>query len=212
MGVTRNRRPLLVLLTAAAVAFGAAACGPKAGEPTANATTLPATPSATVTTDPTVSPTPTSTATQPPQFTTDGAGPYRLGRTKDQLQAAGLDQVAPAEECPANTSARGTGVWQDVYLYFRPDGKLYLLRNRSLSIPTPSGVYLGTTREQLKTIYASLVVSELSHGGTNAVLVQTLAGSGILFELNDNDQVTSMYAASQAFYLRNTFSAGDPFC
>lgn len=211
MGVTRNRT-LIAALAALTLAVGAAGCKVGGPESAANPTTLPTTPPATATSTPTAPATPTSTATLPPQFTTDGAGPYLLGRTKDQLQAAGLDQVGPADQCPANTSARGTGAWHDVYLYFRPDGKLYLLRNRSLSIPTPSGVYLGTTREQIKTIYASLVVTELSQGGTNAVLVQTLAGGGILFELNANDQVTSMYTAGQALYLSTTFTAGEPFC
>jgi hypothetical protein len=212
--VTRYRRPLLAALTLVAAAL-VAACGPLGGtqQPAANPTPWGETPlPRTTTTTATSSPTPTGSTSSAVQFTTGGAGPYQIGKTVTQLQAVGLTDLGPDEGCPNNTSARGASPYQDVYLYFKPDGKLYLLRNRSLSVPTPSGVFLGTTHDQLKTIYAGLVTTELSHNGTNAFLVQTLDGSGILFELNELNQVTSMYTAAQATYLRTSFNAGGPYC
>ena len=56
-----------------------------------------------------------------------------MGKKLTDLQAANqLAEVATgAETCPQNTTARGTGVWTDVRLSFRPDGKLYMAVNRS---------------------------------------------------------------------------------
>ena len=103
----------------------------------------------------------------------DGAGPYKLGATLASLQAANqLAEVAKGTEvCPENTFARGTGVWTDVRLSFRPDGKLYLLVNRSPNIPTPSGAWLGTSLNELKTIYNGIPGQELSQGPGKAYLV-----------------------------------------
>ena len=108
-------------------------------------------------------------------------------------------------------TARGEGVWHDVVLHFRPDGRLYLLENRSQAIPTPSGAYLGTTLDDLKRIYQGLVTQELTRGTTSAFFVQTLGGRGILFQLNANKQVDIMYAGDGTF-LRSTFTVSGNFC
>jgi hypothetical protein len=106
---------------------------------------------------------------------------------------------------------RGTGPWRDVVLHFRPDGRLYLTENRSLALPTPSGAYLGTPLEDLKTIYAGVVNEELSRGSTQAFYVQTFGGRGILFVLNQNKQVDVMYAGDGP-WMRNTFTISDHLC
>jgi hypothetical protein len=156
---------------------------------------------------------PSASAGQLIEFTVDGAGPYLLGSTLTALQAKpGLDEVTTGSPgCPENTFARGTGVWRDVRLSFRKDGKLYLALNRSDSIPTPSGAWLGTTYEDLKKIYAGVMGQDLTRGPNSAYLVQTLSGGGILFELGPDKKVISM-AAADAGYLRSTFTAGTEYC
>jgi len=211
---------VLAPVVIAVTAFGLAACN-KGGPSTSPTSPGSVTASPDVSDDPgpTGNPTPSTSAPQLIEFRTDGAGPYLLGATLTQLQEGqpGLDDVRPLDGCPGNTTARGVGTWRDVQLSFRADGRLYLLVNRSLSIPTPSGAYLGTTLTDrnglkgLKTIYAGLVTYELPQGNPTAFLVQTLAGGGILFELNENEEVTAMYAA-QANYLRNTYTPGAPLC
>ena len=102
------------------------------------------------------------------------------------LQAApGLTNVTTGgQTCPTNTTAQGTGVWKDIQLSFHQDGALYLAVNRSPTIPTPSGAWLGTTLAQLKTIYAKVQTEQLTAGTGKAFLVITLSGRGILFDLN----------------------------
>jgi hypothetical protein len=146
------------------------------------------------------------------EFTVDGAGPYRLGATLAGLEAAGaLDEVTPNGECPGNTTARGTGIWSDIRLSFRSDGKLYLAVNRSPSIPTPSGAWLGTTLTDLKKIYASVTTQDLARGGASAFLVVTLSGRGVLFDLDASKQVIAMIAG-EGSYLRSSYKSGTNFC
>ena len=147
------------------------------------------------------------------EFSTDGAGPYLLGSTLAQLQIKpGVDEIQVGSPgCPKNTFARGTGTYRDVRLSFREDGKLYMVLNRSEAIPTPSGVYLGTTLDDLKRIYANIQTQELTRGTSSAFLVQTLGGGGILFELDPTKKVASM-AAADAGYLRSTYTAGSEYC
>jgi hypothetical protein len=207
---TLNQRivPLLVSVALAVVAAGCSPSTNPSGDPTTPA------PTETDTGDPgaTATPTPTTTPTMLFEFTTDGAGPYRLGLGLTELQSnPGLDQVTPDPDCPGNMTARGAGVWRDVVLHFRPDGRLYLAENRSLALPTPSGAYLGTPLEDLKTIYSGLVTEELTRGSAEAFYVQTFGGRGILFVLNPNKQVDVMYAADGP-WLRNTFSISDKLC
>jgi len=147
------------------------------------------------------------------EFTVDGAGPYQLGATLATLQATpGLDEVtAGGAVCPGNTNARGTGTWRDIRLSFRKDGTLYLAVNRSPSIPTPSGAWLGTTLAQLKSIYVGVSGQELKQGTGTAYLVTTLSGRGILFDLDAKRQVISM-AAGDASYLKASYQGGTDFC
>jgi hypothetical protein len=147
------------------------------------------------------------------EFTVDGAGPYQLGATLAALQAKGsLDQVsAGGDGCPDNTTAHGTGVWKDVQLSFHKDGKLYVLINRSPSVPTPSGAWLGTPLAQLKTIYVGVQGQDLTQGANSAFLVATLSGRGILFELNPSKQVSSM-VAGDANFLSTTYRGGGKYC
>jgi hypothetical protein len=147
------------------------------------------------------------------EFTVDGAGPYQLGATLDELRATpGLDEVkSGGPACAKNTTARGTSTWREVQLSFHEDGELYLAVNRSPSIPTPSGAWLGTPLAQLKKIYASVTAEDLVRGTRHAYLVTTISGRGILFELDAKTMVTAMLAADAA-YLRDTFQGGTGYC
>jgi hypothetical protein len=160
-----------------------------------------------------VSPTVTGSPQDVIEFSVDGAGPYLLGATLSSLQAAGaLDEVTPGgAPCPDSTTARGTGTWADVHLSFHKDGALYLLVNKSPSVPTPSGAWLGTSLAELKRIYAAVTGQELTHGTSHAYLVTTLSGRGILFDLDTANRVTAMTAGDSP-YMRATFQSGSPFC
>jgi hypothetical protein len=83
--------------------------------------------------------------------------------------------------------------------------------NRSPSVPTPSGAWLGTTLAQLKSIYKGVAGQDLARGTTSAYLVTTLSGRGILFELGPGKTVVSM-AAADAGYLKANFVGGTDFC
>lgn len=161
---------------------------------------------------PAASATPSASPAPAVEFTVDGAGPYQLGTVLGDLQSKGLlDEVrANGEICPGNTSARGTGVWKDIRLSFRTDGKLYLATNRSAAIPTPSGAWVGSTLAQLKTIYPTLG-AELSQGPAKAFLVTTISGRGILFDLDPGLKVMAMLAAD-AEYLKDSYLGGTDFC
>jgi hypothetical protein len=192
----------LVLLTAAG-------CGK--GEPTA---APPATPAGSSAPSGSASGTPSAPPSDLVEFSVDGAGPYQVGAALESLKAAGhLDEVtAGGKECPENTTARGTGVWKDVRLSFHKDGKLYLVINRSASIPTPSGAWLGTTLEDLKKIYVGVPGQDLAKGsGGKAYLVTTLSGRGILFDLDPAMKVMSM-TAGEAGFLKSSYEGGTNFC
>jgi hypothetical protein len=201
------------LVMVVATALGATGCNSPAPPPPPGNTTgsTPATNgSGNPSNAPSTSPTPRAQALI--EFTTEGAGPYQLGLTLDQLKAKpGLDEITTGGVCPNNTFARGTGVWRDVRMSFRQDGRLYMLVNRSDQIPTPSGAWLGTTLTDLKKIYAGLTTQELTQGTRTAFLVQTLAGGGILFDLDASKKVLSM-AAADAHFLRMSFNGGTDFC
>lgn len=201
-GMTRRR---LVVLVALVVLAGCGSDDPGAAPP-APSRTASASPAVTASASPTGSPSPST----PVEFTVDGAGPYQLGASLDALRAT-LDEIKTGQApCAQNTTARGTGTWRDVQLSFRADGLLYLMTNRSPSIPTPSGAWLGTPLGQLKKIYANVTGQDLAKGAHRGFLVTTLSGRGILFDLDARTAVTAMYAAD-ASYLRNAFAAG-AFC
>jgi hypothetical protein len=208
--VTRIGRNFVVLVFA--TALGAAGCSSPAPTPPPVASGTTPTTNGTSTASASPSASPTTSAQALIEFSTDGAGPYLLGLTLTQLKAKpGLDEITTGGVCPNNTVARGVGVWRDVRMSFRQDGRLYLVLNRSDQIPTPSGAWLGTTLTELKTIYGGLVNQELTHGTTSAFLVQTLDGGGILFELDATKKVQSMMAGDAAF-LRTSFNGGTNFC
>jgi hypothetical protein len=146
------------------------------------------------------------------QFTVDGAGPYQLGAKLADLQTAGqLDEVATGgETCAAITTARGKGVWKDIRLSFRPDGTLYLVVNRSTTIPTPSGAWLGTNLAGLQSIYPGLG-QDLSKGTVFAYLVTTSGGRSILFDLDANKKTIAMIAGD-GNYLKSSFLNGTDYC
>jgi hypothetical protein len=217
VGCTETMRPLrlirmvtLVVVTVA-VPIALAGCGsddpgPQPGAQSRTPSAGSASPGGAGSASPTVSATPTAAV----EFTVDGAGPYQLGATLDELRST-LDEVkSGAAPCAENTTARGTGIWKDVHLSFRPDGALYLMINRSPSIPTPSGAWLGTPLAQLKKIYVNVSGQDLAKGRQRGFLVTTLSGRGILFDLDARTAVTAMYA-SDATYLKNAFVAG-AFC
>lgn len=160
---------------------------------------------------PNTSPSPGTSADAVIEFSVDGAGPYQLGMTLTALRTS-LDRItAGADPCPDNTTAFGTGVWKDIQLSFKKDGSLYMMTNRSLSVPTPSGAYLGTPLGQLKTIYKNIGGQDLNAGANSAYLVTTIGGRGILFELDLSKSVKSMRAGDSA-YLRTAFTGDGKFC
>ncbi len=191
------------------VLLAVAGCGKDpAPAPTANpgATTQSATPTAGPSAGPTASGAPALA------FTVDGAGPYLLGGKLSALQSANLlDEVKTGgETCAQNTTARGTGAYKDVRMSFRPDGTLYVLINRSTTVPTPSGAWLGNTLAALQSIYGSLG-EELTQGGGYAYLVTTTSGRGIMFDLDDKLKVIAM-VAGEAAYLKSSFLGGTDYC
>jgi hypothetical protein len=202
--VKRNSAVLVVIL----LAVGASGCGSHKSPATPVAAPAPSgsaagqASSAAASTSP--SPSPVLV-----EFTVDGIGPYQLGASLTALKASpGLDATTTGgQNCPEDTVARGTGDWKDVQLRFHSDGTLFLAVNRSTSIPTPSGAWLGTTLAQLKTIYASVPAESLSRGTAAAFLVTTQSGRGILFDLNGSQQVTDMIAGDGT-YLKATYLSG----
>jgi len=151
----------------------------------------------------------TSPSVVPVEFTVDGVGPYQLGSSLTALKSSpGLDGVtAGGPTCPDSTLAHGIGAWKDVQLRFHKDGNLFLAVNRSASVPTPSGAWLGTTLAQLKTIYAAVPGEDLHRGTAAAFLVTTQSGRAILFDLGASQQVTDMIAGDGP-YLKATFLSG----
>ena len=210
IGSTGTVRRLSLLVTVALIAL--AGCGSDP-ETSANPTPPAGTPSVGASGSAGPSVTPSVSASDLIEFTVDGAGPYKVGATLASLQAANqLAEVAKGTEvCAENTFARGTGVWTDVRLSFRPDGKLYMLVNRSPNIPTPSGAWLGTSLNELKTIYNGIPGQELSQGPGKAYLVSTISGRGILFDLDESQRVRAMIAGDSSF-LRTGYSGGTDFC
>lgn len=205
------RRTGLILVVAALLAV--AGCRAKTPGPAQTPTTTPATVGSTPTPSSGASASPTGSASAAIEFTVDGAGPYQLDASLASLQAQGLlaEVATGAETCPQNTTARGTGVWADIRLSFRPNGVLYIAVNRSTSIPTPSGAWLGTTLTELKKIYANITGQVLAKGTGVAYLVTTLSGRGILFDLDGSQKVISMVAGDSA-YLKSSYLGGTDFC
>jgi hypothetical protein len=198
---------LLMLLTVPALLAG---CG--GDKPTTTSPPTAGTPTTGAAATGSVSPGPTGSAAAVAEFTVDGAGPYELGATLTALQSANLlSAVATGGTCPQNTTAKGTGAWSDLELSFHPDGTLYLAVNKSPSVPTPSGAWVGTSLDDLKKIYKGLVTREVSHGGDTAFVVRTNTGRGILFALDTAKSVVSM-TAGDGTYLTTTFESGQPFC
>src|SRR5262249_50809538 len=146
------------------------------------------------------------------EFSVDGAGPYQLDATLVSLRSV-VDQInAGAAPCPSNTTAKGTGKWKDLVLSFHEDGTLYMVTNRAIDLPTPSGVYLGTPLAQVKKIYAGITGQDLTRvGGNPAYLVTTLSGRGILFELDPGGNVSTM-RAGESTYLKAAYLGGATYC
>jgi hypothetical protein len=210
---TDRVKRVVTAVTAIATLLLLPACGqPRAKAATPAASRPSAVVSAGATTGPSAAPSGSPTPTVL-EFTVDGAGPYQIGAMLTDLQASpGLTNMTTAAQgCPTNTTAQGAGVWKDLHVSFRQDGALYLAVNRSPTIPTPSGAWLGTTLAQLKKIYAGVQTEQLTAGTGKAFLVITLSGRGILFEMNAQSAVISM-AAADASYLRRSYQAGAGFC
>lgn len=146
-------------------------------------------------------------------FTVDGTGPYQLGAKLADLQAAGqvVEVNTGGEVCSANTRARGTGEWTDVRMSFRPDGKIYIVVNRSTSIPTPSGAWLGMSLAALQSIYGT-IGEELTVGSATAYLVTTDSGRAILFDLDMTSKKVISMIAGDAGYLKSSFLGGTDYC
>jgi hypothetical protein len=199
----------MLALVAVLTATGCGSEKPAAAPPATAAASTPASGSASSP----ASATPSASPANLIEFTVDGGGPYQLGATLASLQAAGsLDEVtAGGAACPENTTARGKDVWKDVRLSFRKDGKLYLLVNKSASIPTPSGAWLGTTLADLKKIYAGVTGEDLTRATGTAFLITTLSGGGLLFDLDANKKVISM-AVGDAASLKSSYTASTEFC
>lgn len=200
------------LLAATALIAAAAGCGSTQPPPSAGAPAGSPVASAGPSADPNASAGPSGSPSPVNEFTVDGIGPYQIGAKLADLQAAGhlADVKTGSETCAQNTTARGTARWTDVHLSARPDGKVYLVLNRSMNIPTPSGAWVGNTVAALQSIYGTLG-EELTQGTAKAYLVTTLSGRGMLFDLDAGLKVTAMIAADAA-YLKNAYLSGTDFC
>jgi hypothetical protein len=212
---TDRVKRVITAITAIATLLLLPACGHPSAKDTA-ATRAPSGSSAAASAGSTTAPSALRSGSLTPtvgEFTVDGAGPYQIGAMLTDLQATpGLTNVTTGgQTCPTTTTAQGTGVWKDLHLSFHQDGTLYLAVNRSPTIPTPSGAWLGTTLAQLKTIYAKVQTEQLTAGTGKAFLVTTLSGRGILFDLNAQGAVISM-AAADASYLRTGYHTGTGLC
>ncbi len=209
---TDEVKRLFLSAIAIAAVMALPACGHGAAKtPAGPANTAPATSDTASAAPP--SPGGPSSPSDVKEFSVDGAGPYLIGSKLTDLQAtAGLDSVTPGgATCPQDTTAQGTGVWAGVQLSFGTDGVLYVAVNRSTTIPTPSGAWLGTSLAQLKTIYAGIQTEALTAGTRHGFLVTTVSGRGILFDLNAQGAVQSM-AAGDATYLKTSYQSGTSFC
>jgi hypothetical protein len=197
-------------MVAVVVLLALAGCGSKDPAPAAPQSTASAKPSVSSS----ASPAPSTSGGTLVEFSVDGAGPYEIGATLDALKTKpGLTEVTPgAQPCPDNTTARGTGIWSEVQFSFHKDGKLYLAINKSASIPTPSGAYLGTGLDQLKKIYGGVPGQELNAGGKTAYLVNTLNGRGVLFELDQTTKKVVSMMASDGNFLRLQFQGNGSYC
>lgn len=213
MRCTGSVKRVVVAAVAIAALVTLPACGSKKPTDAAPATSAPTlAASGSVSAPPSAAPSGSPTAAPGVEFTVDGAGPYQIGDMLTDLKTTpGLANVASDKTCPNNTTAQGTGTWTGVQFSFHQDGVLYLAVNRSPSIPTPSGAWLGTGLAQLKTIYAQVQTEQLTAGKTQAFLVTTLSGRGILFNLNAQGAVTSMVAGDGAF-LKTSFQNATNFC
>ncbi|WP_162907654.1 hypothetical protein [Allorhizocola rhizosphaerae] len=201
-----KRIGLLVLV--AAVLVGSAACNKK--EPVLtqpSPTTALPTGSAAATAPPSGAP---SATAEPNHFTVEGAGPYRIGAALEALRPQ-LDEIKTGgETCAANTTAKGKGAWKDIQMSFRPDGKIYIVINRSTTIPTPSGAWVGMTLASVSSIYGP-IGQELTQGPHTAYLVTTDTGRGMMFDLDDSKKVIAMIAG-EANYLKTSFLGGTDYC
>jgi len=204
---------LVGLLAVAALLTAAAGCDstepPPAAKPPASSSAASA--------DPSAGAQPSTSASGPPaaanHFTVDGTGVYQLGAKLADLQAAGqlADVKTGGATCGQNTTAKGTGQWSDVRVSARPDGKIYLVVNRSTNIPTPSGAWLGMTLAALQSIYGP-IGEELAQGTAKAYLVTTTSGRGMLFDLDPNTKKVIAMIASDANYLKTSYLGGTDYC
>lgn len=214
MRCTGSVKRVAVAVTAIVALVTLPACGSPKAKGAAPAASSPGPAgSATATTGPSAVPSGSSSPAAGIEFSVDGAGPYQIGDMLADLQATpGLTGVTTGgKPCPDDTTAQGTGTWKDVQFSFHKDGVLYMAVNRSTTIPTPSGAWLGTSLAQLKTIYAQVQTAQLTAGTAQAFLVTTLSGRGILFSLNAQGLVTSM-AAADASFLKTSYQNGTNFC
>jgi hypothetical protein len=206
---------LVGLLAVAALLTVAAGCDSKEPSP---AFKPPASSSAGASAEPSAGPPPSTSASgipaaSPNQFSVDGTGVYQIGAKLADLQTAGqlADVKTGAETCAQNTTAKGTGAWAEVRVSARPDGKIYLVVNRSSTIPTPSGAWLGMTLAALQSIYGS-IGEELAQGNAKAYLVTTTSGRGILFDLDPGTKKVTAMIAGDAAYLKSSYLGGTDYC
>ena len=141
-------------------------------------------------------------------ITVDGAGPYKHGDTLTHLQSAGLiaDQESGGELCPSFLGATGNGKWTGVELWFEPEGELDYVMVRSDTISTPSGATVGTTLNQLRSIYGAQG-EVLSNGDAKAYLV-VVSGKALYFDLDQENTEVLAILAGGADRLRSRFLDG----
>jgi hypothetical protein len=195
---------------AAVALFALGGCS--SGDKNAQAGESPAPVVTSVAESPAGEPSPSVSPSPAIEFTVDGGGPYVIGAKLADLQGQNLliDVATGAETCPQNTTAKGTGTWAGVQVAFRPDGKLYMAVNRSKTIPTPSGAWIGMTLAAIQSIYGT-IGQQLDGGGGVAYLVTTDSGRGLLFDFDQNKKVMTMIAGD-AKYLKSSYLGGSDFC
>jgi hypothetical protein len=147
-------------------------------------------------------------------FSVDGVGPYVLGADFHQLDADGRlsGVIIGSQTCGDHLGARGVPPYQDILVSARPaDGKVYLVVNRPLTFGTASGAKLGSTMNELKTIFGA-AGEELNRKPYTGYLVKSPSGNGMLFDFDVNSKKVTAVIAGNAAYLRESFLYEDDYC
>jgi hypothetical protein len=83
--------------------------------------------------------------------------------------------------------------------------------NGSASLATPSGAKVGTTLNELKSLYGP-AGEELTYKTRAGYLVKSPSGNGLLFDLDVNTKKVKDVVAGNAAYLKESFLFESDYC